>query len=222
MTPVNQAAGYRGNYHRTMQVTGRTAGRPSWQTITDTPATLVMALYLRDAAGLEVRAEVMAPPLDPPVDRDSALAPYATEAAAAAWGPWWDGLLKRHPEFRGVPPLVPDPIPALPADLRELIARGLPAAQAWFNARKREDLEVLRRHGRPPGLFNPVHELVKQVEEELGRAAAAFDLLISILPVQGRWGRRVDRTHVALSRGLIEYVEGAAAFLEPVVRELAA
>lgn len=203
-------------------MTGRLAGRPSWQAIVDMPAALVAALYLRDASGLRVRAEIAVPPLDPFVGYDGALVSYATEMAAAAWGPWWEGLLERHPEFRGVPPLVPDPFPELPVDLRALIGIGLPAADAWFGARKREDLQVFERHGRPPALLAPVHEIVGQVEDELGRPAAPFDLLISILPVRGVWGRRVRRDHVLVSRSLIGYADGFATLLEPVVRELSA
>jgi hypothetical protein len=186
------------------------------------PSALVAALYLRDAGGLEVSAEIAVPPLDPVVDYDGALVPHATEAAAVAWVPWWEGLLERHPEFRGVPPLVPDPFPELPVDLRALIGIGLPAADAWFEARKREDLQVLQRHGRPPALLAPVREIVGEVEGELGRPAAPFDLLISILPVSGVWGRRVRREHVLVSRSLIGYADGFATLLEPVVRELAA
>lgn len=195
-------------------------GRPSWQATTDMPAALVSALYLRDACGLQVHTDHPVPPLEPIVDYDVALVPYATEQAAAAWGPWWDGLLDRHPEFRGVPPLIPDPFPELPVDLRALIAVGLPGADAWFQARKREDIEVIRSEGRPR--MPAVGEVVRQVEGELGHAAAPFDLLISILPVTGLWSSRARRDHVLVSRALSGYDAGFAAFLEPVVRELAA
>jgi hypothetical protein len=205
-----------------MHMTARLAGRPSWQAIIDMPSALVAALYLRDAGGLQVRAEVTPPPLEPFVDYDGALVPYATEAASAAWGPWWDGLHGRQAEFRGVPPLVPDPFPELPVDLRALIEIGLPAAEAWFGARKREDVQVMERHGRPPNLLAPVREIVGQVEDELGRPAAHFDLLISILPVKGVWGRRARRDHVLVSRALMGYADGFAALLEPVIRQLAA
>jgi hypothetical protein len=207
-------------YSRGMHSTVRPAGSNSWQATVDMPSTLVAALYLRDACGLEVVADVAVPPLEPGVQYDGALVPYATGQAAAAWGPWWDGLLERHPEFRGVPPLVPDPFPELPVDLRALIGVGLPGAEAWFDARKREDIEVIRREGRPR--MPAVGEVVGQVEGELGRAAAPFDLLISVLPVTGLWGRRARRDHVLVSRALAGHDAGFAAFLEPVVRDLAA
>jgi hypothetical protein len=184
------------------------------------PLALVTALYLRDASGLQARSDIAVPPLEPRVDFDGELIPYATEQATAAWGPWWDGLLDRHPEFQGVPPLVPDPFPELPVDLRALIGIGLRGADTWFDARKREDIEVIRREGRPR--TPAVGEVVRHIEGELGHPAAPFDLLISVLPVTGVWGSRVRRDHVLISRALSGYEAGFAAFLEPVVRELAA
>lgn len=195
------------------------AGGRSWQATVDMPSALVAALYLGDASGLQARADIVVPPLEPRVDHDGALVPYATEHAAAAWDLWWGGLLERHPEFRGVPPLVPDPFPELHVDLRALIGVGLPGADAWFRARKREYIELIRREGRPR--MPAVGEVVRQVEGELGRVAAPFDLLISVLPVAGVWGSRVCRDHVLVSRALSGYDAGFAAFLEPVVRELA-
>ena len=209
----------RASYDRRVPRFFLSTGHPSWQAITDMPSALVVALHLRDAAGLEVRSDTAVPPLYPEVGRDGALAPYATAQAAEAWTPWWDGLLERNPEFRGVPQLVPDPLPRLPEDLRALIATGLRAADTWFTARKREDIEVIRREGRPR--MPKVIDVVKEVEQELGHRAAPFDLLISILPVAGMWAKRVRRDHVLVSRELSGFDAGFEAFLEPVVRDLA-
>lgn len=163
------------------------------------------------------------PPLEPAVDLDARLAPYATERAAAAWSEWWESLLNRHPEFRGVPPLVADPGPALDADLRALIGNGLPAADAWFTADKHRNLE--RRRSSPPpsalGLAGGLGQIVRDVEAELGRPAEPFDLVISILPVSRLWGGRARRDHVLISRALSDYRAGYEALLEPVVHELA-
>jgi hypothetical protein len=168
---------------------------------------------------LDVRSDVAVPRLFPSVMRDDALEPYATAQAAEAWPPWWEGLLDRGQELRGVPLFLSDPPPDLPEDLRALIVTGLPAANAWFAARMRVDIEVIRRAGRPR--MPNVVEVVKEVEQELGRRAAPFDLLISILPVTGMWAKRVRRDHVLVSRELSGFDAGFEAFLEPVVRELA-
>jgi hypothetical protein len=193
---------------------------PSWQVTSDTPHTLVAALHLRDAAGLEVVTDAVVPQLEPTVALDAALVPYATAAAAAEWSRWWESLLDRHPEFRGVPPLVPDPFPELAVELRALIGTGLPAADAWFAGREREDHAELRRSGgRFPQLG--VGDVVREVELGQARRAAPFDLLIRVLPVAGLWGRRVRQDHVLVSRALSRHTPGFEAFLEPVIRELA-
>lgn len=196
----------------------RPRGR-SWLATLDMPAALVAALYLRDASGLKVKAEndFAVPPLEPCVDCDDALIPYATEQAAEAWDLWWSDLLERDPEFRGVPPLVGDPLPELPGDMRALMSTGMSGYQAWFRARKHEFIEG-RRESRPP---SPVRKIVAQVEGELGCVAAPFDLLISVLPVAGAWGSRVRRDHVLISTVLSGQDAKYAAFLEPVIRELA-
>ena len=201
-----------------MHSNGRLRG-PSWLATLDMPPALATALYLRDASGLKEAGTASAvPPLDPRVDRDAALIAHATEQAAEAWNVWWSGLLERNPEFRGVPPLVPDPLPELPTDLRALISLGLPGSNAWFRARKHEFIED-QREGRSR---RPVGKIVKQVEADLGHAAAPFDLLISILPVTGLWGSRACPDHVLISRALSCEETEFVAFLEPVIRELAA
>ena len=204
-------------YPRTMHSHGRLRGL-SWLATLDMPPALAAALYLRDASGLKVKTDFAVPPLEPRVDRDSALIAHATEQTAQAWDVWWSGLLERNPEFRGVPPLVPDPLPELPADLRALISTGLPNSDAWFRARKHEFIED-QREGRAR---RPVRKIVAQVEADLGRMAASFDLLISILPVTGVWGSRVRHDHVLISRALSCQDAEFADFLEPVIRELAA
>lgn len=186
-----------------------------------------------EALGREVTRDPVVPPLDPAVPYDAALVPYATATAAEAWRTWWSSLLNRHPEFRGVPPLVPDPFPELPIDLRALIGIGLSRADAWFNDRKARELDRLRqasseaaradaaaRHHRRAHAL-PLGGVVRQVEREQGHSAAPFDLLISILPVHGRWAARVRRDHVLISGGLADYDAGVTAFLGPVVRDLA-
>jgi hypothetical protein len=200
-----------------MHAIGRPRGR-GWLATLDMPQALVTALYLRDASGLKVGADFAVPPLEPRVERDDALVPHATEQAAEAWDLWWSGLLRRDPEFRGVPPMVSDPFPELPMDLRALIGIGLPGSHAWFQARKHEFIEDQRaRRPRRPRLG----KIVAQVEGELGCVAAPFDLLISVLPVTGVWGSRVRRDHVLVSTALNGRDTEFTTFLEPVIRELA-
>lgn len=190
------------------------------------PQPLVIALYLREAAGLDIAADVIVPPLEPRVPIHAALAPYATEQAATQWLDAWDAMLDDQPDSAGIPPVFTEPLAGLPDALRSLAVAAMPAARAWFNDRKREDLDALRasggRPGRRMGVGLGIGDLVRRAEGEQGRRAVPFNLRISLLPVTGAWARRVRSGHVLISRELCEDDDACRAFLEPVIRELAA
>jgi hypothetical protein len=201
------------------------AGRPSWQVRINLAQPLVIALHLRDAAGLDVAADAVVPPLEPAVPLDAALVPYATEQAAAQWTQVWQSLLDGHPEFSDAPSVFAEPLHGLPAALTALAEAGLPNALAWLDACRQEDLQFLRasggRPGRRMGRGLGITELVRRIEQENGREAVPFTLRISLLPVAGNWARRVRREHVLLSRSICEDEAACEAFLEPVLRDLA-
>jgi hypothetical protein len=68
------------------------AGRPSWRFEENDAGDLHLALFVRDAAGLEVSpAADIPPPLS--VTIDHRLAPPSA-AAAAQWATWWRGLIR--------------------------------------------------------------------------------------------------------------------------------
>lgn len=189
------------------------------------PQSLVIALHLRDAAGLDVVADAVVPPLEPAVSLDAALVPYATEQAVAQWAQIWHSMLDKHPEFAEVPPVFAEPLSGLPPALTALVQAGLPNALEWFHAIKREDLQYLRasggRPGRRMGVGLGIGEFVRRIEQERGREAAPFMLRISLLPVAGTWARRVRHDHVLLSRSMCEDEGACEAFLDPVLRDLA-
>ncbi|HEY7199727.1 MAG TPA: hypothetical protein VIC57_05930, partial [Candidatus Dormibacteraeota bacterium] len=69
----------------------RLAGTRSWVMSIDMPRSLLLALYVRDAAGLE-------PDVDPRVTRLApdvrpAATPLTAPAAATQWAAWWPALL---------------------------------------------------------------------------------------------------------------------------------
>jgi hypothetical protein len=60
-----------------------------------------------------------------------------------------------------------------------------------------------------------VTHLVAEVERDLGRQAAAFNLQIDVLPVEGVWGSRARVDHVLVSRELHGDHAAFRAFLTP-------
>jgi hypothetical protein len=199
----------------------RFTGASSWQASEGMPQALMTALYLRDAAGLEVRAATVVPPLEPRVDLDAGLALYATEDAASDWVDWWESFLDPHPEVSGVPQVLLAPLfeLELSGDLRRLIEAGHDDAQSWLHERAHE--YVQRRIREPHSNRILITLVTREVEKRLGRRAAPFRLRVSVLPVEGEWGRRVRSGHVLVSNHLRADVEAFRAFIEPVIEDLA-
>jgi hypothetical protein len=196
-------------------------GEPSWQASEGMPQALMTALHLRDAAGLEMRVDTVVPPLEPRVELDAGLALYATEDAARAWGEWWESLLDPHPEVSGVRSvlLYPQFELAVTGDLLRLVDAGYEDAQFWLRERSHDYVHGLLHE--PHYNRTLITQVTREAEKRLGRRAAPFRLRVSVLPVEGEWGRRVRSGHVLVSAHLRADVEAFRAFVEPVIEDLA-
>ena len=184
-------------------------------------APLVFALYLRDAAGLGGAGGGGAgvPPLEPAVEWDARLAPFATAGAAAQWSAWWESLQDPADAARARFPSPDGTLSAFGADLQALAAIAAQDAHAWLALRKREYTAGVV--GGTDCGRSTVGRVIREVERELGRAAAPFELVISVLPVRGRWGLRARRDHLLASGALRRDAAAFRAFLRPAIDELA-
>lgn len=198
------------------------AGEPGWwQASEGMPQPLMTALYLRDAAGLDVRVDTVVPPLTPAVDLDARLALYATEQAALDWAPWWDTFLDAPAELLGPPMVMLDSIleAQVGIDLLRLIEAGYDDAQRWLSDQARAYAQERVREPHSHRIL--ITDITREAERRLGHRAAPFRLRISVLPVEGAWGRRVRPEHVLASRRLRADTEAFRAFIEPVIDDLA-
>ncbi|HEV3172716.1 MAG TPA: hypothetical protein VGZ32_20385 [Actinocrinis sp.] len=198
------------------------AGEPFWwQASEGMPQPLMTALYLRDAAGLDVRVDTVVPPLEPTVDLDAGLAMYATEQAAHDWAAWWETFFDTSAELLGPPMVVLDPMLAseVGVDLLRLIEAGYEDSQRWLSDQARAYAQERVREPHSDRVL--ITDITREAERRLGHRAAPFRLRISILPVEGVWGRRVRPEHVLASRHLRANAEAFRAFIEPVIDELA-
>jgi hypothetical protein len=198
------------------------AGEPFWwQASEGMPQPLMTALYLRDAAGLDVRVDTVVPPLEPTVDLDAGLAMYATEQAAHDWAAWWETFFDTSAELLGPPMVVLDPMLAseVGVDLLRLIEAGYEDSQRWLSDQARAYAQERVREPHSDRVL--ITDVTREAERRLGHRAAPFRLRISILPVEGVWGRRVRPEHVLASRHLRANAEAFRAFIEPVIDELA-
>jgi hypothetical protein len=197
-------------------------GEPGWwQASEGMPQPLMTALYLRDAAGLDVRVDTVVPPLEPAVDLDAGLAMYATEQAARDWAAWWETFFDTRAELLGPSMVVLDPILATEVgiDLLRLIEAGYDDSQRWLSDQARAYAQERVREPHSDRVL--IADVTREAERRLGRRAAPFRLRISILPVEGVWGRRVRSEHVLVSRHLRADTEAFRAFIEPVIDDLA-
>ncbi len=150
------------------------------------PQALLLALHLRDAAGLRppVSADVPdLPPLDPPARPLGAggTPPAGAEAAAQQWARWWAGAFPGGPD--ALTSLLPPSFPGLRGmpELRGVAELGIDEAVAWAGRVRRLEERVLTRT--PTALFETT--LLARVERELGGHLRPFRLDVVVLPVAG-------------------------------------
>lgn len=158
----------------------RRSGRLSWQLGFDQPFMLMVALYIRDAAGIaQTAAPIDLPRLDPPISVDE-VSGQAAAWADREWNDWWARVAAdpSHPGegFELEPDL--DAFAATPT-LRALLREHFAAAVRWSHERKREFVAVARATAAEPG------RVVREVERLRGRSARPFRLDVAFLPVAG-------------------------------------
>ncbi|CAN5152420.1 hypothetical protein BH11ACT4_BH11ACT4_06530 [soil metagenome] len=203
------------------------AGAPSWELREDATHSILVALYVRDALGIDEPDEL--PRLLPSVDPITHAHPGRARAVLEQqWMWWWRSTVDpvRHPStsplelvaadegLRGI---------ALPAagfgELRETLLAIGGSAGNWA-------AQQHRRYGRVAmGMMLDraftVQHLVREREAEMGRAAENFRLTVEVLPFAqpGLWWIGASTIAVSESVRIDEEAYGEA--LRPVIRRLA-
>jgi len=196
------------------------------------PSLLVLALHVRDGAGLEPAMDPPVPRLEPAVGAGAGAPP----AAAEQWSAWWRALLGAEVALRRAvsdgpggmathAALAAHHVPYTPPDfsgldgspeLRELVAGGWGDAHRWTEARSRELHAVNTAQDRR--LLEC--DVVRDAERRAGRRARPFRLYVSVLPVAGASVWRVAEDHVLAGWGLYASSPDWRRWLDPVVEEL--
>jgi hypothetical protein len=150
------------------------------------PQSLLLALHLRDAAGLEPPTSVVLPdlpPLDPPATPLRAAGAHVAglDVAGRQWASWWGGAFPGGPD--ALTSILPPRYPGLNGmtELRGLAELGMDDAVMWCARAREVEKRVIARS--PSALFET--NLVTAVERELGRRIRPFSLQIVVLPVAG-------------------------------------
>ncbi|NYI04567.1 hypothetical protein [Allostreptomyces psammosilenae] len=195
----------------------RHTGTPSWRMRIDNPRSLVIALFVRDRAGLRARTDPVVPPLSPTVEALPPLASRTDPAATEQWERWWAAELGRDDASEEA--LSPPDFPQLHdgPQLAALVRECYDDAERW-SRRRRED-HVRSEKERLHRLAET--NVVQAVESELGRPARPFDLRIVELPLAGEVGWQVTPTHVVASHALRNNSRAYDRWLTGIVRTLA-
>src|SRR6185295_857714 len=121
-------------------------GGPGWRITMDTSGPMLIALYVRDAAGLDTAGHPALCHVAPKIrasDHSHLIAEVGgTAALKTEWEAWWEQLLKAYPEMS--PELSPPGFRAFsnsPA-IRRVLQAHFGAALSWARERRGEYLAV--------------------------------------------------------------------------------
>jgi hypothetical protein len=209
------------------------AGRPSWRFEESAGGDLYLALFVRDAARLEVApAPEIPPPLSVAIDRP--LAP-ASPAAAAQWAGWWRGLIEFQ-RGEAVPSLRLGPGDDLDAWLVAMAERhgaafdppefeslaSVPELRAVACAAFAADGRPLMPGGppdrSPPGAFDylVVRAAAEGAIAEFEADPGDIDGIVHVLDVRGAWSYLAAPGYALCSAQLAEDPAAAAPLLRAV------
>lgn len=188
------------------------AGDRRWEIHVDQPQPLLIALYVRDAAGLEPTTDPALPPTDPEVPiRD--FSDLDRAAAAEQWAAWWESLIDGTADLNE---LLPPDFSGL-ADwpqLRLVVAACFDEAVGWAWERTAE------HQGRLPDSAvetAAVHEL----QLRRGRTVPPFTLRVTELPVAPGTGWWLTEDHVIVTSALRSDPDAYREWLIPVLEAVA-
>jgi hypothetical protein len=210
----------------------------SWKISTDEPEPMLIALYVREAAGLQ-------PQIDPDIPRLEPAVPFGAEqlpgeaVSSAQWAAWWHQLLQgggfwpedKDPSdlhnLRNDPELqrlfywpTPDLAAGVPSDtpeLHALVRQHREAAEIWSEARKHEfvALSLMRQR------VSLEWAVVQSVEAGLGRKARPFTFDMRVLPLAAKEAWRLSPGRALVSGALYRDRAAYLEWLQPIIVELA-
>ncbi|MDJ0321400.1 hypothetical protein [Pseudarthrobacter sp. PS3-L1] len=194
-----------------------------WQITMDASGPLMIALFVRDAAGLHNVGQPLLPAISPrvrAVDHSHLTAEVGGLAALQTeWAAWWDQLLRAHPQT--VPELTPPNFehfansPALQMVLRAHFGTAL----TWTRER-RSDYSALEIERQTAGSVQVFADLVDDRLLELGRRAHNFTLTIIELPLKEHRAWFLEPDRIIMSDGLLADPVTFRSYVQPVIELL--
>ena len=198
-------------------------GGPGWRITMDTSGPMLIALYVRDAAGLDSAGHPALCHLAPkirPVDHSNLTSEVGgISALKTEWEAWWEQLLKAHPKM--TPDVTPPHFDAFgnsPA-LRRVLQAHFGSALTWARERRAEytELEAEREASGAPQLLG---DMVEDRLLEVGRSSRDFTLTIIELPLTEPRAWYLEPDKIIMSKELLSQPEVFRSYVQPVVELL--
>ncbi|MFJ5954865.1 hypothetical protein ACIQC5_02785 [Paenarthrobacter sp. NPDC092416] len=200
------------------------SGGPGWRITMDTSGPMLIALYLRDVAGLDGAGRPLLSHAAPKVrhaDHTHLTAEVGgVHALKTEWEAWWDKLLKSYP--KPALELAPPSFHAFgnsPA-LQRVLQAHFGAALGWAEDRIEEysKIEAIRETN---GMTQVLNEMVEDRLLEVGRSSRDFDLTIIELPLNEPRAWYLEPSTMIMSHKLLSEPEMFRSYVQPVVEILA-
>ncbi|GAA5229870.1 hypothetical protein [Arthrobacter cryoconiti] len=195
-------------------------GGPGWRITMDTSGPMLVALYIRDVAGLDGAGSPALSPVAPSVGSadHSRLTAHVggVDALRWQWEGWWRALLASAPQR--APSVTPPNFPELNATpaLQRVVQAHFGAALSWSQeqsqtyARLAAERETLGKH-------KILADLVANKEMELGRSARDFTLTIVEMPLAEPRAWFIEPNRLIMDQHLLEDQQTFVSYVQPVV-----
>lgn len=198
-------------------------GGPGWRITMDTSGPMLLALYIRDVAGLVGAGSPALTPVAPhirPSDHSRLTADLGgSEALRYQWELWWGALINESPAQQLMlnPPEFPEfgAMPALQRVMQAHFGTALSWAQEQGNA---YSLMVAQRE--TLGGHKILADLVQNREMELGRSAREFTLAIVEMPLAEPRAWFIEPNRLIMSEHLLDDQQNFLSYVQPVVELL--
>lgn len=198
-------------------------GGPGWRITMDTSTSLLIALYIRDVAGLAGAGNPALSHVAPQVraaDHSRLTAQLGgEEALRAQWEAWFTVLLQQMPglEIRLTPPEFSE-FSAMPA-LQRVVQAHYGAALAWSREQSRA-YSLMAAQRETLGGHKILADLVQNREMELGRSARDFTLTIVEVPLAEDRAWFIEPDRLIMSNHLLDDQLNFTSYVQPVVELL--
>ncbi|HEY8752043.1 MAG TPA: hypothetical protein VIM40_00125 [Arthrobacter sp.] len=201
----------------------RHTGGSGWQITTDTSGPLMIALFVRDAAGLDGAGHPALSHAAPKIrhaDHSHLTADVGGQSALKTeWEAWWEQLLKAYPQTS--PELSPPDFEEFgnsPA-LQRVLQAHFGAALTWARERRSEYAE-LEAERVASGSDQLLGDMVDDRLLEVGRGSRDFSLTIIELPLNEQRAWYLEPDKIIMSHALMSVPELFRSYVQPVVEIL--